>query len=89
MADAIVQALDQPFEEALRFFRQKASVTTRTWTDVYAAAHSHAFMVAGAATDAIVADFRAEIEKGGSLSAPKAKPIEGAVPAGPAAAVKH
>jgi len=24
---------------------------------------------------------RAEIEKGGSLSAPKAKPIEGAVPA--------
>ncbi len=63
MADAIVQALDQPFEEALRFFRQKASVTTRTWTDVYAAAHSHAFMVAGAATDAIVADFRAEIEK--------------------------
>ena len=32
---------------------------------------------------------RAEIEKGGSLSAPKAKPIEGAVPAEPAAAVKH
>ncbi|WP_244483349.1 phage minor head protein [Mesorhizobium sp. 1M-11] len=63
MADANISALDQPFEEAIRFFREKASVTTRTWTDVYAAAHSRAFMVAGAATDALVADFRAEILK--------------------------
>lgn len=63
MADAVAQALGLPFEEAIRFFREKASVTTRTWTDVYAAAHSRAFMVAGAATDALVADFRAEIEK--------------------------
>lgn len=63
MANANITALDQPFEEALRFFRDKASVTTRTWTDVYAAAHSRAFMVAGAATDALVADFRAEIQK--------------------------
>lgn len=59
----IASAFDQPFEEAIRFFRDKASVTTKSWTDVYAAAHSRAFMVAGAATDAIVADFRAEIEK--------------------------
>lgn len=63
MADAIAEALDQPFEEAIRFFRDKASVKTRTWTDVYAAAHSRAFMVAGAASDALVADFRREIEK--------------------------
>ncbi len=58
-----VSALDLPFDEAIRFFRDKASVTTQTWTDVYAAAHSRAFMVAGAATDALVADFRREIEK--------------------------
>ena len=32
---------------------------------------------------------RAEIEKGGSLSAPKDKPIEGAVPAEPVPAAKH
>lgn len=58
-----IAALDQPFEEAIRFFRQKANVTTRTWTDVYAAAHSRAFMVAGAASQAIVSDFRAAIDK--------------------------
>lgn len=56
-------ALDLAFDEAIAFYRQKANVTTRTWTDVYAAAHSRAFMVAGAATDAIVADFRAAIDK--------------------------
>ena len=32
---------------------------------------------------------RAEIEKGGNLSAPKDKPIEGAVPAEPVPAAKH
>lgn len=63
MADAIVEGIDLPFEEAIRFFREKASVKTKTWTDVYAAAHSRAFMVAGAASDALVADFRREIEK--------------------------
>lgn len=56
-------AIDLPFDEAIRFFRDKASVTTKQWTDVYAAAHSRAFMVAGAATSALVADFRREIEK--------------------------
>ena len=56
-------AIGLPFEEAIRFFRDKANVTTKTWTDVYAAAHSRAFMVAGAATDAIVADFRAAVDK--------------------------
>lgn len=57
------EAINLPFEEAIRFFREKASVTTRSWTDVYATAHSRAFMVAGAATDALVSDFRAAIDK--------------------------
>ena len=56
-------ALDLPFDEAIAFFRQKASVPTERWTDVYAAAHSHSFMVAGANTEALVDDFRAEIDK--------------------------
>lgn len=63
MADANTSALDLPFDAAIRFFRDKASLTTRSWTDVYAAAHSRAFVVAGAATDALVADFRQEIAK--------------------------
>lgn len=58
-----ISAIDLPFDEAIRFLREKANVTTRSWTDVYAAAHSRAFMVAGAATEALVADFRREIEK--------------------------
>ncbi|KAA6204512.1 MAG: hypothetical protein DU429_07610 [Candidatus Tokpelaia sp.] len=58
-----VSALDLPFEQAIRFFRKKANVTTKTWTDVYAQAHSRTFMVAGAATDALVADFRTAIDK--------------------------
>lgn len=58
-----IDAIDLPFQEAIDFFRDKASVTTRTWTDVYAAAHSRAFMVAGAATEALVDDFRQSIDK--------------------------
>jgi len=52
-----------PFEEAIDFFREKVNVPTERWLDVQGAAHSHAFSVAGAASDALVADFRAEIDK--------------------------
>lgn len=60
---SVAEALDLPFDAAIRFFRDKANVTTRSWTDVYAAAHSRAFMVAGAATEAIVDDFRQAVDK--------------------------
>lgn len=56
--------IDLPFDEAIRFFRDKANVTTDQWTDVWDAAHSKGFMVAGANRDALVADFRAAIDKG-------------------------
>ncbi len=62
MTDTI-SALDLPFEEAIRFLRGKVNVRTQVWTDVYAAAHSRAFMVAGAATDALLDDFRREIQR--------------------------
>jgi len=57
------KALDLPPEAAISFLRQKINVPTTHWRQVYAAAHAHSFMVAGAASDAIVADFRKEIEK--------------------------
>ncbi len=63
MADEDVQAISLPFEEAIEFFRQKANVKTERWTDVWREAHSRSFMVAGAATDALVQDFRDAIEK--------------------------
>ncbi len=59
----LVDAFDLPFQEAVDFFRQKARVPTSHWTDVWRIAHSHAFMVAGAASDALLADFQASIAK--------------------------
>ena len=58
-----VAALDLPFDEAIRFLREKASVPTRSWRDVWDGAHSKMFMVAGANTVAIVDDFKAAIAK--------------------------
>lgn len=56
-------ALDLPFDEAIDYLRQKVSVTSRTWTDVWQRANAKAFTVAGATTDALVNDFRREVEK--------------------------
>lgn len=56
-------ALDLPFDEAIAFFREKASVPTRSWRDVWDAAHSKMFMVAGANSVALVDDFKAAIAK--------------------------
>lgn len=58
-----LEAIDLPFQEAIDFFRQKARVTTQHWTDVWRTGHSRAFMVAGATTDELVADFQVEIQR--------------------------
>lgn len=52
-----------PFTEQIRFFRRKLNLPTRAWTDIYEAEHDHAFVVAGANRDDLVADFRAAIDK--------------------------
>jgi hypothetical protein len=57
------EAIGLPFEEAIAFFRQKARVPTAHWTDVWRTAHSHSFMVAGAASDALLEDFQKAIRK--------------------------
>ena len=57
------QAIDLPFQEAIDFFRGKVRMPTDHWTDVWKEAHSHAFMVAGAATDDLLADFQEAIAK--------------------------
>ncbi|SOC83111.1 Phage Mu protein F like protein [Ensifer adhaerens] len=56
-------ALDLPFDEAIRFFRDKASVPTKSWRDVWNAAHAKMFMVAGANSEALVNDFKEAIAK--------------------------
>lgn len=56
-------AIDLPFDEAIAFLRQKTAVPTRSWREVWDAAHSKMFMVAGANTEALVGDFRDAIAK--------------------------
>lgn len=66
-----VSAVDLPFKEQAEFFRRKLNLPTETWTDIYTQEHDFAFVVAGANRDAIVADFRAAVDKvineGGTL----------------------
>jgi len=57
------EALDLPFDEAIKFFREKTNVDTETWRDVWGAAHSRSFSVAGAAGDALLSDLRREVDK--------------------------
>lgn len=65
-------ALDLPFDEAIAFFRQKTNIPTHRWTDVWQHGHSRGFMVAGAASEALVQDFRdavtQAIETGSTLA---------------------
>lgn len=60
-----------PFSEQINFFRRKLNLPTESWTDIYAAEHDWAFVVAGANRNEIVADFRVAVERaiaeGGTL----------------------
>ncbi|ARQ59196.1 UNVERIFIED_ORG: uncharacterized DUF497 family protein [Rhizobium etli] len=58
-----LSAIDLPFDEAIDFFRQKVSTPTESWRDVWDAAHSKMFMVAGANSKALVDDFKGAIAK--------------------------
>lgn len=57
------EAISLPFQEAIDFFMRKARVPTEHWDDIWRTAHSHAFMVAGAADDALLEDFQDAIAK--------------------------
>lgn len=60
------------FVEAIDYFTSKTRVPTRTWTDLLHAAHTRAFSVAGATSDALLADFQQALVKviagGGTLA---------------------
>lgn len=45
------------FDLAIEFLRNKIKLPTSGWTDIWQEHHSHAFVVAGANTDALVEDF--------------------------------
>jgi uncharacterized protein with gpF-like domain len=58
---AILDALSLPFPEAIAFFLQKTNLPTKRWTDNYGKTNARAFSVAGAMTEALLADFRREV----------------------------
>ncbi len=63
MANASVAYGSLPFKEQIEFFRRKANLPTQAWTDIMHEQHDHAFVVAGANRDDLVADFRAAVDK--------------------------
>lgn len=52
-----------PFKEQIDYFRGKVNLPTRTWSDVYAAEHDYAFVVAGAVKRDLLTDLRGAVEK--------------------------
>ena len=60
--DGPLKAARLPPSEALAFLRQKLNVPTRHWDDLWQQAHARGFMVAGAASTALLADFRKAVD---------------------------
>ena len=55
--------LNLSFAEAIKFFRDKLSITTGHWDDIWGEMHARAFTVAGAASDDLLEDLRGAIDK--------------------------
>ena len=63
LASAAASHTRLPFEEQISFFRSKLDLPTRSWTDIWEAEHDKAFVVAGAAQEDLVSDFRAAVDQ--------------------------
>jgi hypothetical protein len=50
------------FDAAERFFRQKINLPTQRWDDLWQGQHARAFMAAGVARDAVLAELRAAVD---------------------------
>lgn len=72
MASASPKLASLPFGEQIAFFRRKLNLPTNAWTDIWQEQHDHAFVIAGANRDDLVADFRTAVDKaiseGGTLA---------------------
>jgi len=53
----------RPFGEQVAFFRNKLNLPTESWTDLWQQGHDHAFVVAGANRDELLADFRQAVDQ--------------------------
>ena len=52
-----------PLHQQIDFFRQKISLPTQSWTDIYKAEHDHAFVIAGAIRRDLLTDLRTAVDK--------------------------
>ncbi len=57
------QYVNQPFEQAIQFFRGKVSLPTETWKDLWQGMHARAFVIAGATKGDLLADMRGAVDK--------------------------
>lgn len=57
------QAMNLPFDEAIRFFRQKVNLPTKTWDELWQGMHARAFVSAGAVKSELLADLRGAVDK--------------------------
>lgn len=58
-----LQATPLPFEQQIRYFKNKVNIPTETYLDIYGELHDYAFVVAGANTQQLVLDFRKAVDK--------------------------
>ncbi len=63
LAGAAAEHARLPFGEQIEFFREKTSLPTESWSDLWHDEHDRAFVVAGAAHDDLVADLRGAVDK--------------------------
>ena len=63
LASAAFEHTQLPFDEQVEFFREKLSLPTRSWTDLWQNQHDVAFVVAGAARDDLVNDLRTAVDQ--------------------------
>lgn len=61
--DAQADYLSLPFKAAIAYLRDKLSLTTEAWDDIWGAMHTRAFTVAGAARDDLLEDLRTAVDK--------------------------
>lgn len=52
-----------PFQQQIDYFKGKTNLPSRVWTDLYAAEHDWAFVVAGATRRDLLTDMRGAVEK--------------------------
>jgi hypothetical protein len=57
------QYMDQPFDGAIGFFRQKLNLPTERWDDLWQGMHSRAFVIAGGTKGAFLEDMRGALDK--------------------------